>query len=152
MAWEHEVLEQRFAVVVRERDTLHQKFVSTIYDVQQKAGFKNLLLEKKLTAVNQSLEKKDAQLNEVLASANLAPSVLGDVNRKVEDVIENKNEEVRRAQQELERVVRAHNDVIRAYLAKVAEYGIPMEEIGFRPQFEQLPGAPADRAAVGTDM
>ena len=97
------------------------------------------------SAVNEGLEKKDAQLNEVLASANLAPSVLGNVNRKVEDVIEGKNQEVRDNQQELERVVRAHNDAIRAYLGKVAEYGIPMEELGFRPQFEQMPGGPPDQ-------
>ena len=33
--------------------------------MQQKAGFKNLLLEKKLLALADVLEKKEAQLNEV---------------------------------------------------------------------------------------
>ena len=44
------------------------------------AGFKNLLLEKKLNALNEALEQKEAQLNEVLARANLDPSVLGQVS------------------------------------------------------------------------
>jgi hypothetical protein len=35
--------------------------------VQQKSGFKNLLLEKKLAAILEQLEKKETQLNEVLA-------------------------------------------------------------------------------------
>lgn len=49
----------------RERDELYDKFVSTIHEVQQKSGFKNLLLENKMSALNDELEKKDAQLSEV---------------------------------------------------------------------------------------
>ena len=45
-----QVLEQRFHHVERERDELYEKFESTIYDVQQKSGFKNILLERKLQA------------------------------------------------------------------------------------------------------
>ena len=42
----------------KERDELYNKFVKAIYEVQQKSGFKNLLLEKKLTALADTLEKK----------------------------------------------------------------------------------------------
>ena len=48
LTWEHEVLEQRFHHVEKERNELFEKFESTIYDVQQKSGFKNILLERKL--------------------------------------------------------------------------------------------------------
>jgi septal ring factor EnvC (AmiA/AmiB activator) len=67
--WRHEVLEQRFGKVQAERDELYDKFVKTIYDVQQKSGFKNLVLEKKLGALEDQLEKKEAQLNEVRLAA-----------------------------------------------------------------------------------
>ena len=90
-----QVLEQRFHHVEKERDELYEKFESTIYDVQQKSGFKNILLERKLQvtddhetacfivifsgpvlsstfgamccrqAINESLEKKESQLSEV---------------------------------------------------------------------------------------
>ena len=73
------MLEQRFHHVEKERDELYEKFESTIYDVQQKSGFKNILLERKLQAINESLEKKEAQLSEVLAAANLDPNMLGQV-------------------------------------------------------------------------
>merc|ERR1712167_93457 len=53
LTWEHEVLEQRYNQVQNERDELYEQFESTIYDVQQKAGFKNILLEKKLEAINE---------------------------------------------------------------------------------------------------
>ena len=48
LTWEHEVLEQRHHHVEKERDDLYDKFESTIYDVQQKSGLKNILLERKL--------------------------------------------------------------------------------------------------------
>lgn len=41
-----------------ERDELYNKFVKAIHEVQQKSNFKNLLLEKKLGALADTLEKK----------------------------------------------------------------------------------------------
>ncbi|XP_035240930.1 dynein regulatory complex subunit 4-like [Anguilla anguilla] len=57
LKWEHEVLEQRFSKVQEEKDELYQKFTKAILEVQQKSGFKNLLLEKKLSALTETLEK-----------------------------------------------------------------------------------------------
>ncbi len=69
---------------VKERDDLYKKFVRAIHDVQQKSNLKNLLLEKKLGALGDTLEKKEAQLNEVLTASNLDPSALSVVTRKLE--------------------------------------------------------------------
>jgi hypothetical protein len=52
--------------------------------VQQKSSLKNLLLEKKLSALGDTLEKKEAQLNEVLTASNLDPAALSVVTRKLE--------------------------------------------------------------------
>ena len=57
-AWEHEVLKQRFDQVQKQRDELYSKFEAAVYEVQQKSGFKNLLLEKKLATIKETLEKK----------------------------------------------------------------------------------------------
>ncbi|KAJ8369261.1 hypothetical protein SKAU_G00092890 [Synaphobranchus kaupii] len=58
LKWEHEVLEQRFSKVQDERDEVYQKFTKAILEVQQKSGFKNLLLEKKLSALAKTLQRK----------------------------------------------------------------------------------------------
>jgi len=134
LEWEHEVLGQRFTQVTSERDELYKRFQSTVYDVQQKSGFKNLLLERKLTALQEALEQKEAQLNEVLARANIEPSVLGQVKGRLDDIIESKNQTVRDLQQELERVMGAHQELVRASEDKMAEFGVPVEELGFKPQ------------------
>jgi len=133
LTWEHEVLEQRFHHVEKERDELYEKFESTIYDVQQKSGFKNILLERKLQAINESLEKKESQLSEVINAANLDPNLLGTVSKKLDDVLDAKNGAIKDLQYELARVTKAHNDVIRVYESKLTEFGIPVEELGFRP-------------------
>ena len=67
-----------------ERDELYNKFTQAIQEVQQKSGFKNVLLERKLDALTDNLEKKEAQLNEVLSASNMDQTALGVVTRKVE--------------------------------------------------------------------
>jgi hypothetical protein len=69
MKWEYEVSQQRFARLKLERDDLFQKFQDAVYDVQQKAGFRGLLLEKKVVLAQTELEKKEAQLTEVRAGS-----------------------------------------------------------------------------------
>jgi hypothetical protein len=60
LQWEHTILEQRCQQAMTERDELYSKFESSIYDVQQKSGFKNLLLEKKLEALTEVREMHKA--------------------------------------------------------------------------------------------
>eukprot|EP00741_Cyanophora_paradoxa_P025209 tig00000350_g24334.t1 len=151
LQWEHEILEQRFAQVQKERDELYDKFESTIYDVQQKAGFRNLLLEKKLEALNDAFEKKEAQLSEVLAASNLNPADLQRVTKKLDDVLEAKNTAIKDLQYEVARLSKAHNDVIRVYESKLREFGIPVEELGFKPLLTETSVGPAGLVATPGD-
>ncbi|XP_043455899.1 dynein regulatory complex subunit 4 isoform X2 [Prionailurus bengalensis] len=111
LQWEHEVLEQRFLKVQQERDELYRKFTAAILEVQQKVGFKNLVLERKLQALSAAVEKKEVQINEVLAASNLDPAALTLVSRKLE----------------------AHSDLLRTYEAKLLAFGIPLDNVGFKP-------------------
>ena len=88
-------------------------------------------------AINESLEKKESQLSEVINAANLDPNLLGTVSKKLDDVLDAKNGAIKDLQYELARVTKAHNDVIRVYESKLTEFGIPVEELGFRPSSER---------------
>lgn len=79
LEWEKEVLQQRFARIEKERDDLYSRFEASIYELQQKTGLKGMLLEKKVEALHDHLEKKEAQLAEVLAASNLDPQTLSHV-------------------------------------------------------------------------
>ena len=57
-------------------------------------GFKNLILEKKLEAMAQDLEKTESALAEILASTNLQPDIIGDIKHNLEDVLMSKNKQV----------------------------------------------------------
>jgi len=61
-----------------------ERFREGILEVQQKAGFKNQLLEHKLSLIQNELETKETQLSEVLASTNLDPASLDTVTRRME--------------------------------------------------------------------
>uniref|UniRef100_A0A7N4UYZ7 Dynein regulatory complex subunit 4 n=1 Tax=Sarcophilus harrisii TaxID=9305 RepID=A0A7N4UYZ7_SARHA len=84
LQWEHEVLEQRFIKVQEERDDLYSKFSKAILEVQQKTGFKNLILERKLMTLSNVMERKEVQMNEILSASNLDPEALAVVSRKLE--------------------------------------------------------------------
>ncbi|KAJ1559224.1 Dynein regulatory complex subunit 4, partial [Cladochytrium tenue] len=128
LTWEHEVLQQRFEQVERERNELYERFVDKIVDVQQKSGFKNLILEKKVESLRTSLEKKELQLNEVLKATNLDPTALSNLTRRLEEILDSKNQQIKELQYDLAKVTKAHNDMIRVYEAKLTEYAIPIEE------------------------
>uniref|UniRef100_A0A8D3BHR5 Dynein regulatory complex subunit 4 n=1 Tax=Scophthalmus maximus TaxID=52904 RepID=A0A8D3BHR5_SCOMX len=66
---EHELLLQAFEKVQQERDELLRRQMDAILDLQQKSGLKELLLERKLAALTQTVEKKEAQLCAVLSTA-----------------------------------------------------------------------------------
>lgn len=136
LTWEHEVVQQRFAQVEKERDELYDKFVKTIYDVQQKSGFQHLILQKKVGALVDKMEKKDGklnELNEIIAQAKMDPEALSRTTRKLEDVLSTKNTSIKDLQYELARVCKAHNDVIKVYEAKLNDHGIPAVDLGFKP-------------------
>jgi myosin heavy subunit len=149
LRWEHEVLEQRFKKLETERDGLHKNFVSAVQEVVQKATFKKLLLERKVVALADSLEKKDAQLNEILAASNLDPAALSIVTRKLEDVLDAKNGAIKDLQYELARVCKAHNDLLRTYEAKLTAFGVPVDEVGFKPLESTVTGQEIGKGPAG---
>ncbi|XP_028812807.1 dynein regulatory complex subunit 4 [Denticeps clupeoides] len=133
LMWEHEVLTQGFSKVQTERDDLYQKFSNAILEVQQKTGFKNLLLERKLGALSETLEKKEAQLHEVLSVSNLDPTAVNMASRNLQETLETKNTTIKNLQYELARACKAHNDLLRTYEEKLNSFGIPTAQLGFKP-------------------
>ncbi|XP_077266799.1 growth arrest specific protein 8 [Temnothorax americanus] len=140
LKWENEVLELRFEKCQSERDELHSRFVSAIFELQQKTGLKNVLLEKKLEKLSDLLEQREAQISEVLAAAQLDPAAVVSVNKKLEDMLNRKNTAIQDLQYELAKVCKAHDDLLAAYESKLQEYGIPKSELGFQPLRMKIAG------------
>ena len=122
---------RKFINLREEKTEVSRKLQETVYRVQQKNGFKNLLLERKLTAMSQDLEKTESALAEVLASTNLHPEIIGDIQHNLEDVLMAKNKQTQKLEDSLEELKRKYGRTISLYEAKLAEYQIPVEELGF---------------------
>lgn len=136
LQWKNEITVQRYGHLTADKEKIYADFQASIYAVQQKSGFKNIVLEKKLSSMSDVLEQKDAQLNEVLAQAQLDPSVLGQVKGRLEDVMETKNDTLRQLDMENTRIENIHKQLISMTRQKFIDYGIPKEELGFIPQID----------------
>jgi len=136
MEFQHEVLQQQLGSVTRQREELYEKFQHSIYEVQQKSGLKNLILEKKIDAIEEALETTEAQVSELLTSANVDQATASGISQKLDQVIAYKNDIVSQLQDEVQRIKDSHRTMVKTYESKLAEYGIPPEELGFVPTVE----------------
>ncbi|CDW78359.1 growth-arrest-specific protein 8 [Stylonychia lemnae] len=131
--WQYEVRLQQFQYLQREKKELFDEFHQTVYEIHQKTGLRNLVLEKKLETIQESLETKDAQINQLLAAAKIDPKTLGIIKSTLEEVENLKNEAIKEIQAELKKIREAHSNMVKTYEGKLSEFGIPVEELGFDP-------------------
>lgn len=75
--WQREVAEQKFAKIKTERDELEGHFSSAILEVQQKANLKQLVLEKKLALLQETLQAKEDAIKQLTSSASDSPRDAG---------------------------------------------------------------------------
>merc|ERR1740120_336081 len=87
MEFQHEVLQQQLKTTNAEREDLYSKFQYAVYDVQQKSGLKNLLLEKKIDTVEEALETTEAQVDELMTSASVDQATATGISQKLDHVI-----------------------------------------------------------------
>lgn len=72
--WQREVAEQRLARVKIERDELEENFMAAILEIQQKANLKQLVLEKKLETLQETLQCKEVALKQAISSGSCSQS------------------------------------------------------------------------------
>ncbi len=75
--WQREVAEQRLARTKIERDELEENFMSAILEVQQKANLKQLVLEKKLESLQETLQSKEMALKQFASSGSCSQGDAG---------------------------------------------------------------------------
>lgn len=129
LSWDSEVLRQRTEQAELERDELREKLSDSLLEVQQKAGFRRLLLQKKIGALADDLEKTEAALAEVLASTSLRPEVVGDIRRNLQDVIEAKNADIKSLEGRINDLRTYYYDTVHAYEECMLAHNVPLEEI-----------------------
>merc|ERR1711935_97948 len=130
---EYEIKLQNFKYLEKEKKILFEKYEDTMYDIHQKAGLKNLILEKKLCLAKERLEVKDCELNQVLSVANIDENDRKTLLENLEETHAMKNDLINQLHEELKQIRSAHVHMVKAYDGKLSEFVIPVEELGFNP-------------------
>ena len=131
--WEYEVKYQQYQYLIKEKNDLFEQFHKQIYELHQRTGLKNLILTKQIETIQESIDIKEAQLNELLNASKIDQNQLKDIKSTLEESEKAKNEAIKEIQQELKRIREAHSTMVKTYEGKLSEFGIPVEELGFDP-------------------
>ncbi|KAJ8977985.1 hypothetical protein NQ317_004529 [Molorchus minor] len=130
LQWSNDTLELRFEKLQDERDQLHDNFIKAILEVQQKAGTKNILLQRRLETLTHVAEQREVTIGELTAAARSPPAR---TNKQLEEILAKKDATISDLQYDLARVGKAHDDLLETYEQKLKNFGIPKEELGFVP-------------------
>lgn len=68
-----------------------------------------------------------------MEEANIDPETIKSVSERIQGSMENKNSMIKNLQYNIHHATKAYNDAVRVYEAKLVEFGIPAEELGFQP-------------------
>ncbi|XP_059196833.1 dynein regulatory complex subunit 4-like [Centropristis striata] len=134
---EHELLLQAFEKVQQERDDLLRRQTQTVLDVQQKSGLKELLLERKLAALTEAVEKKEAQLCAALSASNVDQTARSSAANKLEEMLQSKQVTIDALQCDLDRDCKEYDDMLQTCKEKLKAQGVSLYNFPFRPS-EQM--------------
>jgi len=141
-------LNKKFKKVEQEKESMYKKFEQAIEQLRSRADFKNERLEEKLNVFESELEKKELTFRELAQRCGLGQDQVDDICKKMEEAIEAKNSILRNLKYSLAHAIKAYNDAIRVYEAKLVEFGIPAEELGLEPLVTNTSTMPAGLVAA----
>mmetsp|Transcript_35977 Transcript_35977/g.75631 ORF Transcript_35977/g.75631 Transcript_35977/m.75631 type:complete len:455 (-) Transcript_35977:200-1564(-) len=120
--WDHEVLFQKLQASEIDRDEWKKKARDSVHSARQAANFRNLMLERKLSELSMTGEKKTAAMAEILQKgANIDLTSLDQSQVRVVDVVNEKNDRVELLRKELKRVKDAHAEMLDRHRALLDE-------------------------------
>jgi len=126
-------LNDKLAKLESEKKDLEDKFDKIAEEVKRHADTHNHLLKQRLDSCIEKLEEKKGQLHQVIQQSSLEPTVVDQLNERVRNSLESKNSILKNLKYSIHHATKAYNDAIRVYEAKLVEFGIPAEELGFQP-------------------
>jgi len=133
LEYKYEVTLQKIHYLQKGKENFENKYKDNLHLIEQKAGLRNLILEKKLETLEDNIEFKDAQLKELIKISSIDPAALANLNNTLDEIELMKGELINQLEEELKKIKEAHINMIKTYESKLAEFGIPVEEMGFEP-------------------
>ncbi|XP_008276572.1 growth arrest-specific protein 8-like [Stegastes partitus] len=130
---EHELLRQACHKVERERDELLSRQTQAVLDLQQSSGLKEMLLQRKLAALTQTLQKKEAQLCAALSVCSTEPQARTSAASRLEEVLQRQQASVQSLQQDLGQDCQEYEELLLTCTDRLKALGVPLHDFHFRP-------------------
>jgi hypothetical protein len=118
-----------------------------VIDVQRRSAAKNQVLEKMLDEYQDIFEAKKVQFTSVLRASGVDTVVLHNVTKKLDDVLSAKNDKINELKYEHAKAMKANDDLVRVFDAKLSALGIPKAELSLATITGRTTTAPADLIA-----
>lgn len=141
-------LDEKKRKAEQEKNDMYRKFEIAIKQLQSRAEYKNDILERKLAVFQRDLERKEMTLRELVQRSGLDQATVDNICKNMEEAIEAKNSILRNLKYSLAHAIKAYNDAIRVYEAKLLEFGIPADELGIEPLVTNTSTMPAGLVAA----
>jgi len=120
--WDREVLFQKLQASEIDRDEWKKKARDSVHSARQAANFRNLMLERKLSELSMTGEKKTAAMAEILQKgAKIDLRSLDQSQVLIVDVVNERNDRVALLRKELKRVKDAHAAMLDQHRALLDE-------------------------------
>ena len=129
-------------------DDLKNKFRMVLDQYKEKTEHKNDILNKHIKQLNEDYEKREIEIEDILKNVDIVGNRnLGDEENKnsgfsremfndlmdhIKSTLSEKTIIIKRLKASLAVSAKAFNDTIRVYEAKLIEFGLPPEELGFQ--------------------
>ncbi|KAF7216609.1 dynein regulatory complex subunit 4 isoform X2 [Nothobranchius furzeri] len=137
---EYELLLQAFQKVEQERDELLQRQMESILDVQQRSSLKRILLEKKLSALTETLEEKEAQLCTTLSVSSIDPTTRNAAANKLQEVLEGKRATIDALQADLAGESMEDSQLLHSWKEQLQATGVSPQDVASRTTEHILEG------------
>ena len=128
-------------------DDLKNKFQTVLQQYKEKTDHRNDILEKHIKQLNEDYEKRETEIEEILKNVDIVGNrnlneeenknnafnaQFNELLEHIKTTLSEKTIIIKRLKASLAVSAKAFNDTIRVYEAKLIEFGLPPEELGFQ--------------------
>ena len=136
--YEYEIKFQQYQYLKDEHNRLKEHRDDKVYEIFQKAGLQNLILEKELKMLQEKAEVVSGQIQNLILGSNLDEESKRPVMEKLEATLNSKDNNISDLKNRLMEIRQAHIQLIQRYQSLLRENNIPVDELGFDPYLPKL--------------
>jgi chromosome segregation ATPase len=140
-------IENKKEELIKEIKDLKQKFIEGVNGFRARAEYKNNLLDEHINQLNENFTRREIEIEEILKEVDTVANMdnngvngnggfgremILDLLDHIRNVLSAKTLIIKNLKYSLALATKAYNDTIRVYEAKLIEFGLPPEELGFQ--------------------